>query len=81
MRRKYIVIENYQQLYDYVKEIKDNYNYHMDTAELVDTLIFKWFSKGGVKALDTCYEEFNKRLKSGLKLKMEEGEIKPVTED
>ncbi len=77
MRQKYVIIESYQDLYDQVKEIKDKYNFHMDTFDLVDTLIFDFFSRGGVNALDSCYEKFKQKLQEEkMRLKMEDGEIK-----
>ena len=52
-------ISSYSDLYDFVKKIKESNNLDGDTADVVDDLIYRWFSQKGVRALDSCYDRFN----------------------
>ncbi len=78
IRQKQIKINTYQELYDFVKNVKRDNNLDLDTLEIIDGLIYKWFSRNGVKALDTCYSIFNDIIKSNKNfiIKLEDKEIK-----
>ena len=54
-----VEINSYSDLYDFVKKIKKQYNLDRDTSDVVDELIYRWFSQQGVRALDSCYDRFN----------------------
>jgi hypothetical protein len=71
-------ISNYQDLYDFVKNIRDEYNIDIDTVELIDMLIFKWFSQQRVRGLDSCYDLFQKKIEEneGFKIIADEMQIK-----
>ena len=71
-------INNYQDLFNYVKNIKNKKNFEMDTSQIVDNLIFKWFSQNGINGLDICYKKFNEMLqeKNNFNVRFEEGKIK-----
>ena len=83
MISKRTVINNYSELFDYVKRMKDLYNLASDTEELTDDLIYRWFSQKGVRGLDSCYQEFNQKLQNnkGITIKMDEGTIKAEWEE
>ncbi|MFW5984789.1 MAG: hypothetical protein ACOCQ1_00790 [Halanaerobiaceae bacterium] len=76
-RQNQVQINSYQDLYDFVKSMKEEFNLDLDTTELVDELIYNWFSQHGVRALDSCYDIFNERLREtgGFMVVIEEGEI------
>ena len=71
-------INSYNDLFDYVKYIKEKQNLERDTSLIVDDLIFKWFSQKGINGLDICYRKFNEMLEKeeNFNVKFEEGEIK-----
>lgn len=70
IRRKSQQISSYQELYDFVKSIKEEYNIDTDTVELIDRLIFKWFSRHRLRGLDTCYLLFNKEIEANDELRI-----------
>ncbi|MFW6409927.1 MAG: hypothetical protein ACOCZR_02685 [Halanaerobiales bacterium] len=78
MNRYNISITSYRQLYDAVKEVRDKYNIVSDTSQMVDDLIYRWFSSAGVRALDSCYLKFNEILsKEGqIEISIEGGRIR-----
>mgnify|MGYP006306515445 CR=1 FL=1 len=71
-------IKNYSDLFNYVKNVKKRFNRELDTSKMVDNIVFRWFSQGGVNGLDICYKKFNKKLEeeNSIGVKLEEGMIK-----
>lgn len=78
MDRYNIEISSYGELYDIVKKIRNMYNHFTDTTDMIDELIYRWFSSGGVRGLDSCYEQFHNIIKEKgkFKIRIEKRKIK-----
>ncbi|MFW5998735.1 MAG: hypothetical protein ACOC4G_04240 [Bacillota bacterium] len=78
MIARQMIVKNYNDLYNYVKDIKNRYNLEGDTSEIVDELIYRWFSQKGINGLDVCYHKFNEKLEEDeyINIRVEEKGIK-----
>ncbi len=82
-RQRQAHIKNYQDLYEFVKNIKHSSNREQDVEEIINQLIYRWFSQKRVHALDSCYDIFNKKLaqEGGFLVRYEDGTIKAEFEN
>ncbi len=77
-KQKQVKINSFNDLYDFVKQNKENNYFVEDIEDLINSLIFRWFSCKRVNGLDTCYRLFSEKIKEndGFIVRIENDKIK-----